>query len=93
MKRSVVKKAATNHPQKIYQPFDVIMEEAGFDALYTVIEQMGGATIYIPTMRTVFQDCLVAEARREFRGQNLASIARKYGFSERGMRKIFERED
>ncbi|MCL1878012.1 MAG: hypothetical protein FWF80_04075 [Defluviitaleaceae bacterium] len=90
MNKNVLRKAAVNHPQKIYPPYDVLMEEAGFDALYTVIEQMGGATVYIPTIRTVFHDCLAEEARKEYHGQNLARVARKYGFTERGMRKVFK---
>lgn len=91
MKKEVLKQAAMNHPQMVMAPYDAIMEMHGFDAVYTVVEQIGGATIYVPTIRTVFYDCIVEEARREYCGCNIAQVSRKYGFSERGLRKIFKR--
>ncbi|MCL2357948.1 MAG: hypothetical protein FWC70_12490 [Defluviitaleaceae bacterium] len=90
MNKSALKQAAVNHPQKLAAPYDAILEQHGFDALFTVVEQMGGTTIYVPTIRSICHECIIEEARSEFKGSNLAAIARKYGFSERGLWNILK---
>jgi Mor family transcriptional regulator len=88
MDDSILRKAAMLHPSEIPEPFDAIMEQFGFDAVCSIIDCFGGATIYIPSKRTVFKGCLEREAVREFKGSNYRMLTRKYGFSERHLRRM-----
>ena len=63
MDKFVLRQAAMRHPSKLMQPYDTIISQDGFDALYTLIEHVGGRTIYVPSMRTILSQCLEAEAR------------------------------
>ena len=93
MNKEALRAAARKHPGEILQPYDLLIEQDGFDAICTVSEVMGGRHIYVPSIRTIFAKCVEAEAREELEkaGKGLsifARLARKYGFSERQMRRI-----
>jgi Mor family transcriptional regulator len=85
------KKIATNHPEKIMYPFDAIMETQGFDAVYALIEQFNGQTIYVPSARKVFSECIEEAVRKEFRGGNIEKLSKKYGFTARHVRRVLAR--
>lgn len=70
------------------QPYDTIMGLHGFDAICAFTEHLGGLTVYVPSMRTIFVRCLEAEVRNDFKGCNLAALSRKYGFTERYLRRM-----
>jgi len=89
MDKSVLRNAATLHPQEIMQPYDTLLGLVGFDAIYEFTEQLGGLTIYVPHARSIFARCLEHEIRREFTGNNFTNLAKKYGFSERHIRRMF----
>jgi len=72
------------------QPYDTILGLDGFEAIYTITQQLGGLTVYIPHARKIFARCLEIEARREFKGCNFTSIAKKYGYTDRHMRRILD---
>ncbi|MCL2841361.1 MAG: hypothetical protein FWE05_11375 [Defluviitaleaceae bacterium] len=91
MEKSVLLQAALRHPSEVLQPYDSIMAAGGFDAIYAFTEHLGGLTIYVPSMRTIFGKCLEAEARNEFKGSNYAFLARKYGYTERHLRRMIGR--
>jgi len=91
MDKSVLRHAAMLHPLEIMRPYDRIMGLDGFDAIDAFTEHLGGLTVYIPSMRTIFGRCLEAEARKEFKGSNYAALAKKYGFTERHLRRMFAR--
>lgn len=80
--------AAAKHPQLVKEPFDGFFAENGFEATYALVEHFGGKTIYVPGARAMFQECILAEARKEFDGGNYAEIARKFGYSERSLRRL-----
>ena len=88
MDKTLLHHVATLHPNEIMNPYDVIMARHGFDTICTISEQMGGLTIYIPKMRTIFSRCLEKEAAKEYNGFNSAAISQKYGFTERHMRRM-----
>ena len=88
MDKNILRQAAQRHPADIMQPYDALMGMEGFDAIYTLCENLGGATVYIPSARKIFVECLVKEAMNEFNGYNYDSLARKYGFSGRHMRRL-----
>ncbi|MCL2387967.1 MAG: hypothetical protein FWC89_10540 [Defluviitaleaceae bacterium] len=88
MDKNIILHAAKLHPKEIMQPYDAIMEECGFDVICSISEHLGGFTVYVPALRTIFARCLEEEARKEFNGSNAQKISKKYGFSERHMRRI-----
>ena len=85
--KEILRRAAENFPEDNLHPYDMIIDKNGFDAICEFAGQMNGFTIYVPSLRTIFAKCLEKEARKEFAEGNAsaASLARKYGFSERHM--------
>jgi len=90
MDKNILKLAAQRHPSLILQPYDALMGMEGFDAIYTLCENMGGATVYVPSARKMFAECLVKEALQEFDGYNYDVLAKKYGFSCRHLRRLVQ---
>jgi len=89
MHNGILRKAALSYPAEVLPPYDIIMADYGFDALCTVVDLFGGATIYIPNKRTIFLRCLEREAVKEYvNGANFRSLINKYGFSERQLRRL-----
>ena len=90
MQKFIIRQAAMRHPTSIPPPYDEIMGLEGFDAIYTLCETLGGSTVYIPSARKMFMECLTKEAMAEFTGYNYAGLAKKYGFSERHLRRLLK---
>ena len=88
MNKQILRQAALRHPSSILQPYDALMGLEGFDAIYALCENLGGATIYVPSARKIFAACLEKEAAREFDGYNYDALAKKYGFSGRHLRRM-----
>jgi len=88
MNKSLLRQSAILHPAEIMQPYDAIYQAYGFDVVYDFVEHFGGLTIYVPNIRKVFSGCLEQEARKEFNGFNVASLSKKYGYTERHLRRI-----
>ena len=89
MTKQILENAARNHPELILPPYDEIMGLDGFGAVCAFSSYFGGAAAYIPTARTIFAECLCAEAKKELEetDTSFVRITRKYGFSERYFRK------
>jgi len=91
MEKSIIRQAAMRHPAAVLQPYDTLMGLQGlegFDAIYAIWENFGGTQVYVPSIKTIFAGCLENEAMREFNGKNYANLARKYGFSDKHMRRL-----
>jgi Mor family transcriptional regulator len=88
MQNSILRRAAALHPTEVMEPFGTLMEQFGFDAVCSIVDYLGGATVYIPSKRTIFLKCLEKEARKEFEQLTYNKIHRKYGISERQMRRM-----
>ena len=88
MYKQILRQAAQRHPAAILQPYDALMGLEGFDAIYALCENLGGATIYIPSARKIFAGCLEQEAALEFNGYNFDALAKKYGFTGRHLRQV-----
>ena len=91
MDKTILRTVALKHPEEILQPYDSLLGLEGVDAIFALTEQLGGMTVYVPNTRTVFARCLEIEARREFTGSNFVGLAKKYGFTERHMRRVVGR--
>ena len=88
MDKHILKQAAVMHPTSIIQPYDILMDLKGFDAIYALCETLGGATVYVPSAKGMFAECLKKEAIAEYNGYNYELLARKYGFSCRHLKRI-----
>ena len=90
MSKSVLREAAKKYPDLILPPYDAIMRHEGFDAVCAFSELLGGSAVYVPSSRTIFSACLLALAKKEYDTKNvsLVALARKYGFTERHLRKM-----
>ena len=90
MNKSILREAAKNYPGLVLPPYDAIINLDGFDAVCAFSELLGGTTVYVPSCRSIFSACLLAQAKKEFDTKNvsLVALARKYGFTERHLRKI-----
>ena len=90
MNKSIMKEAAKNYPGLVLPPYDAIIMHDGFDAVCAFSELLGGASVYVPSCLTIFSASLLAQAKYEFETKNvsLVALARKYGFTERHLRKM-----
>ncbi|MCL2223447.1 MAG: hypothetical protein FWB96_00595 [Defluviitaleaceae bacterium] len=88
MDKTLLRQAAILHPNKVMTPYAEMMEMDGFDAIYAFAETFGGLTVYVPSARTIFSRCLGEEAAKEYTGYNITNLSKKYGFSERGLKKL-----
>lgn len=58
-------------------------EEAAAALVERLLLRLGGGDIYLPKPRPPY-----LQIQREFDGQNIAALSKKYGFSERHVRRI-----
>ncbi|MCL2197989.1 MAG: hypothetical protein FWB80_03605 [Defluviitaleaceae bacterium] len=88
MDKEMLRQAALLHPEDVFPPFDIIMQRHGFDTVCTFAEQLGGFTVHIPVLRNMFAGCIVKQLDKEFKGGNYADLSKRYGFSERHLRRM-----
>jgi Mor family transcriptional regulator len=89
-RKQLIRAAAALHPKLIMEPYTVLYEKHGFDVVYDMAHYCGGMTLYIPQVRTIFQDCLLTCAKADWLTRNFTfhALARKYGYSERTFRRM-----
>jgi Mor family transcriptional regulator len=89
MNDALLRRVATKYRNDILQPYDAIMELDGFEAICAFSEYFNGTSVYVPTKKTIFQHCLERAAYKEFDGTNFPALVRKYGLSNRTLRRVF----
>lgn len=72
-------------PEGLYR---MIAEAIGTDNFYKLAEAVGGTTVYIPKPESVTRPVRDARIKEEFNGYNHPELARKYGVTERWVRRI-----
>ena len=92
MDERVVKQAAKMYQEYILPPYDVMMDMDGFDAICAFSQTFSGTSVYVPSMRTIFGQCLEQDMLRVWNGKNLRELVRKYGYSERHVRELLRRD-
>ena len=88
MNDEFTKEIAVRYKDKILHPFDSLFEEMGYETVSALSDLYSGSTLYIPTKKRIFAKCFGEEIKKEFNGQNVYELARKYGFCERTIRYI-----
>jgi len=72
------------------EPLRTLADLIGVDNTILLAGKMGGANIYIPKIDTVFRGVRDKKIFDEFNGKNYALLAKKYGVTERRIRKIIK---
>ena len=91
MDEKVLKLAASKYREHILPPFGDLLDLDGFDAICALTKNFGGSNIYIPTLRTIFKDCIELDIVYKNNNKNLKELAQTYGFSERHIRNVLKR--
>lgn len=86
MTKETYRQAASRFPSKIMKPYDVIYDEFGYDVVSAFIDYFGGMTIYVPRHEKIFLGCVESDIKQNF--TNLDSLAVKYGYSKRHIRRL-----
>ena len=90
MKNPILKEAALKHRNLILSPYDAIMDVVGYEGISVISEYLGGSTVYIPTVKRIFYNCLMEELNQRFDGDYRA-LARNFGVSERHVRRLLNK--
>ena len=69
-----------------------IAEIIGIEAYRKLVEHYGGSSIYINKSDTIARPDRNDEIRRKFNGSNYRELAKEYGLSETGIRKIINKK-
>jgi len=72
-------------PEGLYR---MIAEAIGTDNFSRLAEVVGGTTVYIPKPESVTRPVRDVRIKEEFNGYNHPELARKYGVTERWVRRI-----
>ena len=91
MDEHVVRQAAKRYQDCILPPYDMMMDMDGFDAICTFSRTFSGTNVYVPSLRTIFGQCLEKDMLERYNGTNIRELVRKYGFSERHVRELVKR--
>jgi len=89
MSEKMLKAAAERYRDSILPPYDKIMElENGFEAICAFSKAFSGGSVYVPSLRTIFKECIDQEIQEQHNGKNIRELVRAYGFSERYIRNL-----
>ena len=91
MDEGALRQAAQRYQEDILPPYDAIMEMDGFDAICAFSRTFSGTSVYVPSLRTIFCQCLENDILRLYNGTNLRQLVRQYGFSERHVRALIRK--
>ena len=69
-----------------------LAETVGIDAYKKIVGQYGGSSIYINKTNTITRSGRNAEIQQKFNGSNYRELAKDYGLSESGIRKIINKK-
>jgi len=87
-----IQQVAEKHRDYILSPYDSMMDMSGFEAICTFTKAFGGSTIYVPSLKTIFAQCIDKEMLSLYNGKNVRELVRKYGYSERYVRNLIKKE-
>lgn len=74
------------------EPYDLLVELIGIENVVKLALKMGGTTVYLPKIDTLFRKVRDKKICASFTGENYAKLAKKYGITERRVRTIVNRE-
>ena len=92
MNEKVIKQAAKRYQSFILPPYGTMMETDGFNAICAFSRTFSGTSIYVPSLRTIFGQCLEKDMLQHYNGTNIREIVQIYGFSEKHVRDLLRRK-
>jgi len=92
MTTSAIKLAADAHVELIPPPYDALYRALGYEGFTVLFEHLGSMYVYIPSMRSVLADAILAQVYKECENRHMTheQIAKKYGFSGRHLRRLLD---
>jgi len=91
MQNDMLKSIVFKYKDVLRAPGDELLRMLGYDGLYSLSEAYGGSSLYVPTIKRLFQDCMEQAIVEEFNGFNSKALAVKFGVCERTIHNIMER--
>ena len=90
MTASAIKLAADAHVELIPPPYDELYKALGYDGFTVLFEHLGSMHVYIPSLRSVLAEAILAQAVKECENRHMTheQIAKKYGFTGRHLRRL-----
>jgi len=85
-----IKEAVMLHKELILPPYDEIIDLNGLDAIAAFSRAFSGSSIYVPSLRTIFKDCIDTEIHNQYNGKNIRSLAKDFNLSERYIRNLLK---
>ena len=92
MDAKAVKSAAAKYQEFILPPFGELMDASGIDAVFALANMFGGSNVYIPSLRTIFKDCIEQDIIHQYKSKSATELVKLYGFSERHIRNIVNKK-
>jgi len=91
MEKKILEQIVYSYKDELNFPFNEILEKIGFEALYFLVENYGGSSLYLPTTMRMFRSCLAKEILKEFNGDNYRQLSRKYSIPVRSLQIMVEK--
>lgn len=88
MKKAKRKYHAEISTAELPEPYSSIADIIGLDNTLLLAGKMGGSTLYLPKIDTVYRSARDKKIRDEFTGGNYATLAKRHRLTERRIRNI-----
>jgi Mor family transcriptional regulator len=91
MDKERIKAIAMQYQDYILHPFGEMMDMSGFDAITAFAQTFGGSSVYVPSVRTIFKQCIeqdIFHCHVNNKNINIHAMSKTYGFSERHIRNL-----
>jgi len=85
---NALKTAAKKYNHLITPPYNQMMEMDGFEAICAFSKTYSGTSVYIPSLRTIFGQCLDMDMLDNYARTNVRELVQMYGYSERYVRDL-----
>jgi len=92
MDEKELKATAKKHKHLIMPPYNGMVELDGFEAICAFSKAFSGTTVYVPSLRRIFGQCLDMDMLEHYTRTNVRELVQKYGYSERYVRDLVRRD-
>ncbi|MCL2753143.1 MAG: hypothetical protein FWE44_03230 [Defluviitaleaceae bacterium] len=83
-----IREAVMLHKDLVLPPYDEIIDLNGIDAIAAFSRAFSGSSVYVPSLKSIFKDCIDTEIHTQYNGKKIRSLAKDYGLSERYIRNL-----
>ena len=90
MSEKHIRNAVMQNKRLIFPPYDTMIDMDGYDAICAFSQAFSGGTVYVPSLRTIFKECIEQEINNRYNGKNIRELAKDYGLSVRHVRNLIQ---